>query len=241
VLVVTSDKCYANPATPGGCREVDALGGREPYGASKAAAEIVATAFSRSYESELWVATVRAGNVIGGGDWAPYRLIPDVVRATAQHEHVDVRRPEAVRPWQHVLEPVFGYLTLAARLLDGDALARTAVNFGPDPDALAPVSRVLELVRQAWPQVRVVQRTEQPDVHEEAVLTLNNERAAALLGWRPVWDLATATRTTVSWYRRHLDGEGARDLCAADVDAYETHRRRLARDDRSTELITRSA
>lgn len=227
VLVVTSDKCYADPSSAAGCHEDDALGGREPYAASKAAAELVAGAFRSSYADDLRVATARAGNVIGGGDWAAHRLIPDVVRARTTGTKVEIRQPHAVRPWQHVLEPVFGYLTLAARLLAGDTDVQTAVNFGPDPAALAPVSRVLSFASRSWP-VELAMPGGSPSYHEEPVLTLDNSRAKQLLGWTPVWELRTAVQKTMRWYEDHLDGAPARRLCESDLDAYEEHRRAAA-------------
>src|SRR5262249_46598381 len=150
VVVVTSDKCYDNQERPQGYHEDDPLGGRDPYSVSKAAAELLTAAYRRSFfSSGARVATARAGNVIGGGDWAEDRLVPDIIRALARNETVRVRNPSAVRPWQHVLEPLGGYLMLAERLVESDAFA-TAFNFGPRDDDALPVAALVELVLALW-------------------------------------------------------------------------------------------
>ncbi len=231
VVVVTSDKCYENREQVWGYREIDPLGGYDPYSASKGAAEIVVAAYRRSFfppdalaEHGVKVATARAGNVIGGGDWAKDRIVPDMVGHLVAGQPVPVRNPRAVRPWQHVLEPLGGYLTLAARML---AIRRS------------PLVRRLELRPPArrgnpgWPAGRVVpaglgrghvagrQRPNQP--HEAGVLRLNIDKALHQLGWRPRWRLAEAVRRTAQWYRQFYRGgqSAAREACLADIDCYE--------------------
>ena len=219
VVVVTSDKVYA-PRPDGRPHAEDSpLGGVEPYSSSKAAAELVAAAYRRSYLDGK-VATARAGNVIGGGDWAVDRLVPDVLRALDRSEPVVLRHPEAVRPWQHVLDPLHGYLLLAELLLDSSAEAPAALNFGPEDSC-----SVAELVdrlsdglggRPGW------RRDEEAQiVPETAELRLDASRARAQLGWSPLLRLDAAVDWTVDWHRRQSAGEDARPLTLAQIAAYE--------------------
>ena len=201
VVVVTSDKCYANHERPGGYQEDEPLGGHDPYSASKAAAELVTAAYRRSFfASGARIATARAGNVIGGGDWAEDRLVPDVIRALVRGETVRVRNPSAVRPWQHVLEPLGGYLMLAERLTESEAFA-TAFNFGPRDDDAVPVAAVVEMVLGLWGDGRWEAVTEEDAPHEAGLLRLDCRRAHQRLGWRPVLTLKEAAELTVTWYR----------------------------------------
>jgi CDP-glucose 4,6-dehydratase len=200
VLVVTSDKCYRDVASGRPMREDDPLGGKDPYSASKAAQELVASSFRDTILAERGVAlaTARAGNVFGGGDWAADRLIPDIMRAQLAGETVVIRNPHAVRPWQHVLNPLSGYLVLAERLAAGEGAE--AWNFGPDPDDERPVSWVVE--RLGVPaQVRP-----DPDAHKESpTLRLDSSKARERLGWRPGWDLEAGLAATSGWYRATSD------------------------------------
>ncbi len=223
IVNVTTDKVYENPETGVPFPEEAPLGGHDPYSASKACSEIVSASYRRSFlaESGAALATARAGNVIGGGDWSVDRIIPDVVRALAVGEPVRVRHPEAVRPWQHVLDPLAGYLTLAANLLEADAerYAR-AYNFGPEPDDTHTVRELVERALAAWGAGAwdVPDLGEQP--HEAGLLVLAIERAKQELGWRPVWDFDTAVEHTVEWYRRVGDGESATEVTREDIAAY---------------------
>lgn len=229
VVVVTSDKCYeaANSAHV----EEDRLGGAEPYGASKAAAEMVVDAYRSSYFPAqlvgvhgVRVASVRAGNVIGGGDWSTDRIFPDLARAVAGGSDVLVRSPRAVRPWQHVLAPLSGYLALAARLLEDPEPAPLcgAWNFGPSPDAARPVQALVETALARWgagPWRRV-----QDDLveHEAAYLALDSEKAARLLHWRGAWDFEQSVSATVDWYRKFYAERPKSMLgpCLADIERY---------------------
>ncbi len=201
VVCVTSDKCYENREWLHGYRETDALGGHDPYSSSKAAAEIAIASWRASLlggpEGKVRVASARAGNVLGGGDRAADRIVPDFLRALAAGEPLRVRNPSATRPWQHVLEPLSGYLHLAARL-HGAAQFGAAWNFGPDRASNRTVrDLVLELLRH-----RPGTYLETPDVnapHEAGLLFLATEKARDLLGWRPVWDFARTVRETVTW------------------------------------------
>jgi CDP-glucose 4,6-dehydratase len=231
VVVVSSDKCYENVEHVWGYREIDPLGGFDPYSASKGAVEIVAAAYRRSFFHPATIechgvklATARAGNVIGGGDWARDRIIPDVVAHLAAGKPVPVRSPDAVRPWQHVLEPLSGYLTLAARMLESDdAHWCDAWNFGPLPGNDVPVRRLVELFLQTWGEGtwQDVSRPDQP--HEAAALRLSIDKAIGQLDWRPRWDVAEAVRRTAQWYRQFHRRELAsmRDACLREIEDYQ--------------------
>jgi CDP-glucose 4,6-dehydratase len=225
VVVVTSDKCYENLERPEGYRESDPLGGHDPYSASKAAAEIVAAAYRRSFFSSSGprVATVRAGNVIGGGDWAADRLVPDAIRALASGAPIRVRNASAVRPWEHVLEPLGGYLRVAERLASSDAFAG-AWNFGPrDADAV-PVATLVDLIAGLWPGARWDAQPEGDAPHEAGLLRLDWSKARARLGWHPGLTLEEAVKLTVDWYRAAAGssaGHAMYDLSIQQIRYYE--------------------
>ena len=201
LVVVTSDKCYRVTPDAPPFTEDDPLGGHDPYSASKACAELVTACWRDSFfAGHVAIASARAGNVIGGGDWSADRLVPDLVRAAASGRAVAIRSPHAVRPWQHVLDPLAGYLLLGARLLEGDETAEGAWNFGPAPEGHVTVDKLVTGLQLAWPAVRTV-RDEGTHPHETHVLQLDCRRAERELGWRPVWDLATSIQHTASWYR----------------------------------------
>lgn len=220
VVAVTTDKVYRNDEHGFPYREGDPLGGHDPYSASKAASELVVDSYRKSFlePQGVAVATARAGNVIGGGDWSNDRLLPDAIRAWLAGRPLEIRRPDAVRPWQHVLEPVAGYLVLAERLHAEPALAG-AYNFGPHSHEAATVRDVVEIARAPGDEVRYGDGGEGP--HEAGLLTLETARARRALGIRPRWPLETAVRRTFDWYRARADGADARRLCEADIDAYE--------------------
>jgi CDP-glucose 4,6-dehydratase len=226
VVVVTSDKCYESKEWLWGCREIDPMGGSDPYSASKGAAELVVASYRRSYFANAegaQVASGRAGNVVGGGDWSEDRLIPDIVRAAVRGDTVVIRNPAAVRPWQHVLEPLHGYLTLAARLLDEGAAWAEGWNFGPESASEVEVQRLAELVVRAWgaagPALQFGAREPQPP--ETKVLRLDIAKAAARLGWRPVLDLPETIALTIDWYKAHASGSTAmRALTLRQIEAY---------------------
>ncbi len=231
VVVVSSDKCYENVEQVWGYREIDPLGGFDPYSASKGAVEIVAAAYRRSFfhpgaiqRHGVKLATARAGNVIGGGDWARDRIIPDVVAHLAAGQPVPVRSPNSVRPWQHVLEPLSGYLTLAARMLESDDLRWCdAWNFGPLPGNDVPVRRLVELFLQTWGEGswQDVRRPDQP--YEAAALRLSIDKAIHQLDWRPRWDVAEAVRRSAQWYRQFHRRElpSMCEACLREIEEYE--------------------
>ncbi len=201
VVCVTTDKCYENREWLYGYREEDPLGGHDPYSASKAAAEIAIASYRRSFFTghPVRVASVRAGNVIGGGDWAVDRIVPDSVRALAAGRPVAVRNRRATRPWQHVLEPLSGYLWLAARLAASEAYAG-AFNFGPSHDADRTVEELVAEVLRHWPG-SWEDHTLPGAVHEAGRLQLATDKAHAMLGWAPAWKFSEGVAATVSWYR----------------------------------------
>jgi CDP-glucose 4,6-dehydratase len=210
VIVITSDKCYENREWEFAYRENDPLGGHDVYSMSKAATELVAQSWRKSFflsNPKLGpVATVRAGNVIGGGDYAQDRIVPDCVRALIEGKAILVRNPSAVRPWQHVLECLSGYLWLGARLAHESKTSPLAgaFNFGPEPSSRQPVRRLVEEVLRTWPG-QWVDGSDPSSPHEATLLSLSIEKAGALLKWYPVWDFQTATQQTIAWYhQRHF-------------------------------------
>jgi CDP-glucose 4,6-dehydratase len=224
IVIVTTDKVYQNPETGTPFRESDPLGGTDPYGASKGAAELVTAAYRASFFGQgAAVASARAGNVIGGGDWAPDRIIPDSVRALVAGEPIVVRNPDAVRPWQHVLEPLSGYLRLGAVLLDQGSPFARAWNFGPtDKRSDEPVRWVVEQFIGQWGSGSWVKYGgTEPQPHEAQRLSLDSAEARELLGWAPVWDAQTAVRRTATWYRDYYRApDRARALVDEELDAY---------------------
>jgi CDP-glucose 4,6-dehydratase len=227
VVMVTTDKVYENREWNYGYREPDRLGGHDPYSASKAAAELAIASWrmsfcgSRPHQTQhLRIATARAGNVIGGGDWAENRIVPDAIRALASDVPIQVRNPLSTRPWQHVLEPLGGYLCLAQSLLSDHHPPCEPFNFGP---TLASNRTVLELVTSIlghWPGEWVDQRdTLAP--HEANLLHLQIDKAHQRLGWSPRWDYATTVRRSVEWYLKHHQGCSALACCLADIQAYQ--------------------
>ena len=227
VVVVTTDKVYLNREWVHPYRESDALGGHDPYSASKAAAEMVAASYRASFfatpAARARIATARAGNVIGGGDWAADRLVPDGLQAFAAGQPLRLRYPEAVRPWQHVLEPLAGYLLLAQELLAPgrrDAAAR-AWNFGPGEGGDATVGMVAQRLAQAWgADARVEITAVAGQLHEAGLLRLDAAQARSALGWRPRWDLDQAIEATVAWHRAWQQGADLQALGRAQIAAY---------------------
>ncbi len=230
VVVVTTDKVYANPGATRERRrfvESDLLGGSDPYSAGKAAAEIATAAWRESFfppasASKVCIATVRAGNVIGGGDWTAQRLVPDCLSAFAAGEPVRLRYPASVRPWQHVLDPLRGYVSLAAGLCGPEGQQHaTAWNFGPDLASHATVLSVAQRIAALWPgaaQVVVEEDATQP--HESGFLALDSSRAHERLGWQSAMNLDTALEATMAWHRKWLQGEDMHRATLEDIEAH---------------------
>jgi len=202
-LIVTSDKCYENRETMKPYVESDPIGGHDPYSSSKGCAEILTSSMRRSFfsESSCLIASVRAGNVIGGGDWAVDRLIPDCIRAWTNREPVRIRNPQAIRPWQHVLDPLSGYLQLAEALYASNRELAKGWNFGPTLDSAWPVERIVDAVKARLPAFDFF--VEPSSEHEANLLTLDSEQARRELGWRPRWAIETALEKTLEWYAAH--------------------------------------
>ncbi len=230
VVVVTSDKAYENREWAWGYRETDAMGGHDPYSASKGCTELAASSMRRSYFAPYTkdghparIATARAGNVIGGGDWAEDRLIPDIIRGCLGPEHsVTLRSPRATRPWQHVLEPIRGYLMLAEALLGDAPGVDDGWNFGPDRRDERPVLEVAEALVAGLGQGNIVIDEDPNAPHEAHHLTLDNSKARAGLGWTPVLDFAETVGLTADWYAAHAQGQSATDLCSQQIDAFSS-------------------
>jgi CDP-glucose 4,6-dehydratase len=224
-VMVTTDKVYQNREWPYPYREDDPLGGHDPYSASKAASELVIASYRACYldAAGIAVASARAGNVIGGGDWSTDRLIPDAVRAWQAQQPLVIRNRQSTRPWQHVLEPLAGYLTLANQLWEKPSLAG-AYNMGPSPHAAASVEKVIKLASSPDEYCVVHYETDSKSVHEAKSLALETAKANAVLGLHPRWTLEESVQKTFQWYRAQLAGGSAKDLCDSDIAAFENHR-----------------
>lgn len=212
LVYITSDKCYENMEWVWGYRENDRLGGHDPYSASKAAAEIIFSAYARSFFAHrptLGAATARAGNVIGGGDWAPDRIVPDCIRAIRSNQPIRLRSPSATRPWQHVLEPLSGYLLLAARLREFPQRYTGSWNFGPPSSEVRTVREVADHIVARFGRGSVVIEPDSAGQHEAQLLQLNCDKASQQLGWRPRWNVEQTLAVTVDWYKAVLDGAEA--------------------------------
>jgi CDP-glucose 4,6-dehydratase len=223
LVFITSDKCYRNVNWEWGYRETDTLGGRDPYSASKGCAEIVFDAYWNSFlKGKIHAASARAGNVIGGGDWAKDRLIPDCVRFLRAKETIVIRSPEATRPWQHVLEPLGGYLLLGRRLLgeDGENFCKSW-NFGPGHSANRTVEEVVRKVIALWGSGDLSVQKDPNAPHEDHWLQLNTDRASHYLHWEPVWMYQESITETVHWYRAWHEGAEIEELTRGQIAAYE--------------------
>jgi len=223
VIYVTSDKCYLNREWEWGYREIDRLGGRDPYSSSKAAAELVFSAYQESYfnhRADFGAASVRAGNVIGGGDWAKDRIVPDCIRSLMRKEPILLRHPSSTRPWQHVLEPLSGYLLLAANLYEDPKRFTGAWNFGPEHRDIRTVRELTERIIKEWGTGKLEIGQSDPDYHEARLLHLNCDKAIQELKWRPRWDFDQTVQETTDWYRSVTSGTPAIDVSKRQIHAY---------------------
>lgn len=222
IVNVTSDKCYENKEWLWGYREEEPMGGYDPYSSSKGCAELVTSAYRRSFfqSSEAALASSRAGNVIGGGDWAPDRLVPDILRAFQRGEAVTIRSPSATRPWQHVLEPLSGYLMLAQRLHNEGQTWAEAWNFGPSDEDVVSVEWVVRRLTQKWDGSAAWRLDERRVTHEANYLKLDSSKCRARLGWRPRWNLDEALSHVVDWHKSWLDGRDMREFSLSQIASY---------------------
>lgn len=222
IVNVTTDKCYENKEWVWGYREDESMGGFDPYSSSKGCSELVTAAYRNSFfkDQNIAIASARAGNVIGGGDWAQDRLIPDILRAFELNQPVIIRNPSAVRPWQHVLEPLSGYLMLAQKLWVEPENFSQAWNFGPRDEDVKPVQWIVENLASKWGEGAEWKLDEQEHPHEAGYLKLDISKATCLLGWRPRWSLGVALESIVSWgYEAHSSGDPAK-VCMAQIQRY---------------------
>jgi CDP-glucose 4,6-dehydratase len=227
VVIVTTDKCYENREWEWGYRENEAMGGYDPYSSSKGCAELVTSAYRNSFfnpstysKHGVAVGSGRAGNVIGGGDWAADRLIPDIMRAISQGETVNIRNPHAIRPWQHVLEPLSGYLMLAEKLYTDGPRFADAWNFGPNDSDAQPVQAIVERLTSQWGDGAQWRLDGGNHPHEATFLKLDCSKAHARLGWRPRWDLNHTLDTIVAWYKSAAQDEDLKTVTLAQIDDY---------------------
>ena len=223
VQVITTDKCYDNREWEYPYRETDRLGGHDPYSNSKACAELVVDSYRRSFMADagIQLASSRAGNVIGGGDWAADRIVPDCIRALLDEKPIDIRSPGAIRPWQHVLEPLSGYLVLAEQQYAGNPVAAGGFNFGPEPGNTVPVGELAAGMLHHWGSGSLNISGDPLKLHEAGTLKLDISKARRHLGWQPRWDFDKTLFHTVDWYRRVLcHGEAARQVCLAQIAQY---------------------
>ena len=226
VVVVTTDKCYENKEWAWGYREIDPLGGHDPYSASKAGTELVVSSYRKSFfnqEGSPLIGSARAGNVIGGGDWSDDRLIPDAARAVATNQSLMIRNPNSTLPWQHVLDCLYGYLLLSANLLDGNQTNSRAFNFGPSSNDNLPVGDMLARLQQYWPELEwKCEKTENSSMlHEANFLYLDSMLARQQLNWEPRWTLNNALEKTASWYRYVLENPSlAKNIIQQQLEEY---------------------
>ena len=228
VVCVTTDKCYENLESGQAYRETDPLGGHDPYSSSKACAEIVSAAYRDSFfpihrlaEHHVILATARAGNVIGGGDWSEDRLIPDLIRGFQSGKTVLIRRPNAIRPWQHVLDPLNGYIMLAEQALAERDKAASSFNFGPNPDDAWPVERIVTKLAAMWGDGAFWTTDSTPSVHEAHYLKLDSTKARTQLGWQPRLNIEIALEWTMNWYRCWQQGADMGRECRAQIARFE--------------------
>lgn len=220
VICVTTDKCYENREWVWPYRETDPMGGHDPYSSSKGAAELAIAGYRRSYPQGPKIASVRAGNVIGGGDWAPERLVPDIVRALLAGEPPLIRNPSSIRPWQHVLDALSGYLLVAQRLLEGRDELATAWNFGPSAEDARPVGWIVEKMLRAWGSTSGWIHPDAEQLHEAVLLRLDSSKGRAELGWRPALNLEEALDKVVEWHSRVDGGADAREVSIGQLQDY---------------------
>ncbi|MBT5223419.1 MAG: CDP-glucose 4,6-dehydratase [Gammaproteobacteria bacterium] len=228
VVNVTTDKCYENKEWVWGYRENEPMGGFDPYSSSKGCAELVTAAYRNSFfntakysEHQVALATARAGNVIGGGDWAEDRLIPDILRAIEAGQSVNIRNPHATRPWQHVLEPLNGYLALAEKLYTDGAAFAEAFNFGPAEEDAKPVQWIVEQLTQQWGDGANWKLDQAEHPHEAHYLKLDCSKAKIRLDWRPRWTLGQALKNIIVWHKAHQCGDDMRELSLRQIAAFQ--------------------
>jgi CDP-glucose 4,6-dehydratase len=221
IVNITTDKCYENDGRAEGYKENDPMGGYDPYSSSKGCAELVASSYRRSFlqDQDIGIASVRAGNVIGGGDWADDRLIPDILRSFENNKPVVIRNPKATRPWQHVLEPLSGYLVLAQNLYKDQKKYSEGWNFGPNEKDVQPVDWILDKIISKWPDSSWKLDSDSSP-HEAGFLKLDISKAKSRIGWSPVWELSQTLEKIVSWHQAWLNKEDMQVVCLTEIEEY---------------------
>lgn len=221
IVNITTDKCYENDGRSESYKEEDAMGGYDPYSSSKGCAELVTSSYRRSFlqEQRMGLASVRAGNVIGGGDWADDRLIPDILRSFEKNEPVVIRNPKATRPWQHVLEPLSGYLILAQKLYEDQKEYAEGWNFGPNEKDVKPVDWILNKMIAKWPNSSW-ELDSSSNPHEANFLQLDISKAESKLGWRPIWELGHTLEKIIDWHQAWINKEDMQTVCLSEIKAY---------------------
>ncbi len=223
-ILITSDKVYDNVEWVWGYKESDTIGGKDPYSASKGMAELVIKTYFNSFlkqTSDKKIAICRAGNVIGGGDWAKDRIVPDCIRAWANKEKVEIRNPRATRPWQHVLEPLSGYLHTGAILSNDNSINGEAFNFGPNDEQNYSVGELVDEMQKSWENVKWINTNDQNKVYEASLLKLNCDKALSFLNWKPTLDFVDTVKYTVDWYRKYYEGEDIFYFTKEQIEDYE--------------------
>ena len=221
IVNITTDKCYENDERVEGYKENDPMGGYDPYSSSKGCAELVASSYRRSFlqDQGIGIASVRAGNVIGGGDWADDRLIPDILRSFEKNKPVVIRNPKATRPWQHVLEPLSGYLILAQNLYKDQKKYAEGWNFGPNEKDVQPVDWILDKMISKWPNSSW-ELDNNSNPHEAGFLKLDISKAKSKLGWSPVWELSQTLERIISWHQAWLNKDDMQTVCLTEIEEY---------------------
>jgi len=222
IVAITTDKCYENNENGLAFRENEPMGGHDPYSSSKGCAELIISSYRRSFFdlNEIGLASARAGNVIGGGDWADQRLIPDTLRAFEKNEPVVIRNPNSIRPWQHVLEPLNGYLMLAERIFENPMKFSEAWNFGPEQEGDREVSWILNKMIEEWERQSWTSFNEENKLHEASYLKLDISKAKKLLGWKPIWSLEYSITRIVNWHKAWLNGENMLIHCEDEIEHF---------------------
>lgn len=226
VLIITSDKCYENREINYSYNENDPMGGYDPYSSSKGCAELVTSAFTRSFfqdTSKVAVASARSGNVIGGGDWGNRRIVPDAIAAFKENKILYLRNPKAVRPWQHVLEPLSGYLTLCEKMWANPLQYSEGWNFGPEDENICTVGEVADRLSSLWGKTVSWKKSIETQIHEASLLKLDISKAKERLDWFPKWNLEIALEKTISWYKSYYNGENMKDITLQQLEEYLTY------------------
>ena len=224
LVCITSDKCYESNNSTKGFKETDKLGGEDPYSGSKASAEIMIGTYQKSFfnEKKCGIASARAGNVIGGGDWSANRLIPDSINSIMENKTIYIRNPNFNRPWQHVIEPLYGYLILAKKIYKEPKRYSGPWNFGPDQNSINTVQDTVELAVQIWGNSASWELTSDNHLHEASLLQLNSEKAKSILGWKPRWDFGKAVSETIQWYKNYYcSKQKMLDVTLDQISEYE--------------------